>query len=172
MMCGTGMLGLLMDWFVAIQSGAVVRDIIDLDPFVPEQLQRLSQKYPLDLQNTTTIYHFGYSVIEKRFRGFVYRSTTNFASQELEYQIRFKPAVDMSEITSLPADFIRVMSQQQQQDKQLPISNQVGIGGEIHFAILQHNSVHISCCHRFDTYEPDFATMLAHTEKNSVSHLS
>ncbi len=164
-LCGTGAFGLLMDWFVAIQSGAIVRDIIELDQFTPEQLQRLGEKYGLDEQHTTTIYHFGYSETEERFRGFVYRSTNAFASEELEYQIRLKPAVDIGEVTSLPADFIKAMKLQRQMDKQQPVSSQVGIGGEIHFAVLRPGSINITNCHRFEDYETDFTAMLENTSR-------
>ena len=44
-MCGTGAFRVIIDWFVAIQSKILVRDIPHLDEFTPALLRDIASKH-------------------------------------------------------------------------------------------------------------------------------
>jgi hypothetical protein len=154
-LCGTGALQLILDWYVMIQAGAHVRDMVHLNDFAPEALRTIAQRYASDNTGSTTIYHFAYDSAVERFRGFVYRSEKQFVSEELPRGIGTKPPlqVDLPESMELPNMFIDYVTRQRANDRAGSFEDRVGIGGEIHYAVLWPEQFVISPCYTFDDYE-------------------
>ena len=151
-MFATGIGDLATQWFVKLER-FLVRDIHHLDEFARPTLQELGRQFGLNESKTTTVYHIGYSEKESRYVGFAYRSTTDFASERLEYGLRTKPGVAGAVVESFPEDFVRLMQQQRTEDQALSAQDRVFIGGEIHTLILHQKTMTIQTIHRFNDYE-------------------
>lgn len=167
-MCGTGFMQLALNWFSFIQSRIIVRDIPHMDMYTKDGLlsvvQELSQEHQLDQIDQSkmgTIYHFGYCWDERRYRGFAYRSSNAFESEEIPYGLGIKPAnVEIEDFASLPQSFINIMRKQKEQDDNLPVEARVGIGGEIHFFVMTPNQMSLSVCYQFNDYEKRYSDIL------------
>jgi len=164
-MCGTGALPVIINWFVTIQSRIVVRDILGLDHFTPALLRGVSRQCNLPPETTTTIYHFGYSQTVKEYRAFVYRSVNNFASEVVPHGLRVKPPVQVEEPERLPEGFIQYIYRQREQDRQAPLKEQVGIGGEVQFLLMTPTRFQLVTCHRFEDFETQYQEMLRNCEQ-------
>jgi hypothetical protein len=168
-MCGTGVMLLVIDWFTFLLTKVLARDVVELDRLTPDALRSLAEQYDLDSELTVTIYHFGYCEPEERYRGFAYRSTSNFASDELPYGIGTKPPLSDVRIQSLPEDFIKMINQQRLEDRNNPVDEQVGIGGDVHFFVMTTEYMALQRCHRFDDYEENYREMVeAHKQTKSM----
>ncbi|MEK6663215.1 MAG: hypothetical protein AABY73_05035 [Pseudomonadota bacterium] len=157
LIAGTGLANLINGWFTYISSLSDLSDIDDLYLFAPNVLQASVAAAGGLGEITTTLYHFGYSKIEARYVGYAYRSTANFQSERLQYALGFKPQVrvEAPENIEFPRFMIEIILEQQRQDLLLPIDQQVGIGGEIEFAVLADGSTNIETVHRFASYESE-----------------
>ena len=150
-----------------VRSQIIATDIEHLDQYTPEALQNLSEHFP-DLDDiTATIYHFGYSERKNRFLCHVYRSTSDWNSEQILEGIGVKPAInyDFGEKFTLPGSFIDLIKLQRENDLNMPTDKRVGIGGDIHFIVMDRAGINISKCHRFESYEEDLNTMCAEIEK-------
>lgn len=158
---GTGH-GLFIDeWMAMARGGIIARDIDHLNLYTPGCLRKIAEKYP-ELSNiSVTIYHFGFSNERNRFLCYVYRSSSQFEAEEILFGVGIKPAIEykIEDNFELPKKFIEIMKLQQKEDFGLPISERIGIGGDIHFLHMTEQGIHISCCHRFDTYEKEYEQM-------------
>ena len=159
-MCGTGLMQFVIDWFVCIQTSVIARDVPHLNNYTSEQLRVIAVKYKLISDLTSTIYHFGYSAAEQCYKGFAYRSKTNFVSEELEYGFGIKPPVEYKPIQSLPNGFIEMTERQRIEDKEKPTEQQVGIGGDIHLFVMTPEQMLLTRCHRFKDYDSFYNKML------------
>ena len=63
------------------------------------------------------------------------------------------------ELNNIPDDIIRIMRDQKEQDDQLPLGQRLGIGGEIHLAVITQNQVNIFNIHTFEDYDSCFHQM-------------
>jgi len=166
-MCGTGDMNIILDWFVALnayyygQSGRHL-GLPHVNDGAPAVLSGIALKYEHLKAGSTTIYHFGFDETEKRFRGFAFRSTNEFAMDEIPYGLGAKPFGE--ELAPLlygsggpPTvnSIIRVMEEQKRRDEALPAEDRVGVGGEIHLLTMSENRQTLWACHRFK----DRATM-------------
>lgn len=68
-MCGTGNLDLILEWYTTIQKNVISYDIDYFSDLTSDTLKKLKAKYPSEA--TTTIYQFGYSH-EKKPLGVLY----------------------------------------------------------------------------------------------------
>ncbi|MDP8237941.1 MAG: hypothetical protein P9X24_02515 [Candidatus Hatepunaea meridiana] len=163
LMCGTGIVPFVVNWYIKIQTGIIAKDIEYLGNFTPKCLRELwHQCADITERYTSTIYHFGYSWHDNSCKGFAFRSTNNFALEELQYSISVKPALAITEIAKikeLPRDIIKIMYKQKEEDDKLPFEQRLGIGGEIHFAHLTPHQTTIQVCHRFNDYESNYKQM-------------
>ena len=68
-----------------------------------------------------------------------------------------KPPIEITPIDDIrfPDFLIQIMVKQQARDCQLPVANQVGIGGEIEFVALSERSIRVETVYRFDSYEAE-----------------
>jgi hypothetical protein len=154
---GTGLANLINGWFSYVSLLQQVGDIDRLNELAP-QVVRSSVEAVGGLGSiTTTLYHFGYSKVEARYIGFAYRSTSEFRSERLPYALGLKPYVPVAPTDNIefPGFLIGIILEQQRQDRLLPVDEQVGIGGEIEFAVLSGGVTRIETVHRFATYESE-----------------
>ena len=157
LIAGTGLANLISGWFDHVSSSLRVVDIDDLDKITP-QVVKASVDAAGGLGDiTTTLYHFGYSRTEGRYVGYAYRSTSNFQSERLQYALGLKPQVPVAPTDNIqfPGFLIDIVVQQQRYDRSLPADQQVGIGGEIEFAVLSEGATRIETVHRFISYESE-----------------
>jgi hypothetical protein len=158
---GTGVGQFIIDWFRYVNMHMIVRNMAHLDEFAPTQLRELwgSQPEALRANATSTVYEFGYCAEEARFRGFAYRSEKNFVSESLPYAMGIKPALEPGEISTLPADFVRVARLQRDADRAKVVEDQVGVGGDLFFLHITAEGMTLNQCYRFDDYEDAYEEM-------------
>ncbi|MCZ4348039.1 hypothetical protein [Devosia neptuniae] len=132
---GTGYASFIVTWSMHANTNFCVRDIPHLDVFAAEVLSEMYQQFSDErgLSGSTTLYHFGYDRVERRMRVFVYRSSSNFQSEELAYGYAVKPPIDASsfEIRSFPDDYLPIIEAQKAADEALPVEERVGVGGHM-----------------------------------------
>lgn len=169
--CGTGAVDLILDWYILIEKQIVARDIYKLDKLAPEQLNKLAQKYMLNESNTSaTIYQFGFSEAYGRFKGFAYRSENNFRSETLNDGFGLKP--QSPEIIQYYNELFRargtidldllieLMKYQKINDGEKDKTERVGIGGSIHLCRLDKYKQFLWECYAFEDYEEMWNKML------------
>ncbi len=107
--------------------------------------------------STATLYHFGYSEEKSQYIGYAYRSENDFKSEKLQYGLGIKPVVQIESTNCIqfPDFLIKIIHEQQKYDKKQPITHQVGIGGEIDYAVLKDGKVSIKTVDRFESYEKE-----------------
>ena len=168
--CGTGCLNLISEWFIFVQNQVVAQDLYYLDKISPENLQKLYKKieHHWGAVCSSTIYHFGYIEREEKFVGFAYRSEHDFKSEQLIYSLGVKPrykevvdiAIDEIKNKGLPDTFVEIIKKLKSIDDKLPVSERSGIGGEVHFFMLTQKEMFCCVCYRFEDYDQVFETML------------
>jgi hypothetical protein len=135
LICGTGIMQFIVEWYCTAVTSILATDMVHLDEFAPDIIRSLYQKYQADPDReiTSTIYHMGLDRSERRFVGFAYRSTADFAGERLEYGIGLKPDPEDASlaITHFPSDFIAIAEMQKLKDETKPLVKRVGIGGEL-----------------------------------------
>lgn len=158
---GTGLASLITGWFHFVNGSMVVRDIDHLNTFTPGSLRRAETECQGTGLTTTTLYHFGYSTLEKRYVGYAYRSTKNWESDRLPDALGLKPVVHVPPIDDIQFSqfLIDIVSEQRRQDLLLPLSERVGIGGDIQFVVLENGVVTVSTVHHFESYESEYKQM-------------
>lgn len=159
LICGTGIMNFIANWVAYVQTNIVAKDIDHLSIYTPDPLRGLWQKFHFTEKQTSTIYYFGYSKTDRRFKGYAFRSTNRFELEELQYSVGIKPPVPNMELKEIPVDIIRIMCCQKEQDDLLPLGQRIGIGGEIHFAVLTTSQINLLVLHRFDDYETCYHQM-------------
>jgi hypothetical protein len=159
---GTGLAPLINGWFHFVNGCMVVRDIDHLNPSAPRLLRDAAARCLGTDLTTTTMYHFGYSAIDNRYVGYAYRSAENWEPDRLQDALGVKPVVDVQPTDKIqfPEFFINIVKEQRRRDLLLPLSDRIGIGGDIQFVILENGVVTISNVHRFDSYESDYELMV------------
>ncbi len=164
---GTGHASLINGWFQHILINFQIAAIDHINAEAPKIL-RASVTANGGLSGlTATIYHFGYSLVERKYIGFAYRSTKDFQSERLPYDcLGSNPEIkfELPENIAIPSLFIDLMKQQQLADKSLTIDQPVGIGGEVEFVVLRDQKIHIETAYRFDSYinEAEYIESRAH----------
>jgi hypothetical protein len=154
---GTGHAGFINGWFQQIQANFQGATIDELNEEAPS-IFRASVSAEGGLCGlTATIYHFGYSVREQRYAGYAYRSEHSFRSDRLQYALGFKPVVPVmpNDDIRFPDFLIDIVLEQQRQDRLQPITERVGIGGEIEFVAMSDRVIHVETVHRFSSYEAE-----------------
>ena len=152
---GTGLANFINGWFSYVQTLSRVGDVDDLNAIAPQILKASADAAAGLGAFTTTIYQFGYSRSRGRYVGYAYRSTADFKSEHLPYALGLKPHVPVppTDDIQFPECLIDIIVRQQQHDRSHPIEQQLGIGGEIEFAVLAGRTTRIETVHRFPSYE-------------------
>ncbi len=154
---GTGHAGLIYGWFQHVRGNLSGVSIDDLNQVTPEILRTsVNAKGGLD-GLTATIYHFGYSPRQMQYVGFAYRSKHTFRSESLEYSLGFKPVVKIPQCEEIcfPDFLIQIILEQQKQDDLQPLTDRVGIGGDIEFVVMSGRKIQVERVHRFASYEAE-----------------
>jgi hypothetical protein len=154
---GTGHAGFINGWFQHLQANLSGATIDDLNAEVPN-IFRASVSAEGGLSGlTATIYHFGYSAREDRYAGYAYRSERDFRSDRLQYALGYKPVVPVTPNDDIrfPDFLMDIILEQQRQDWLLPITERLGIGGEIEFVVMSDRAIHVETVHRFSSYEAE-----------------
>lgn len=147
LIAGTGISGFSNEWALQVSTRMNVRGIENLNYHTPSELRDLwknyNKKFPELEDLTTTVYQFGISEESEKIVSFVYRSTSNFESEEQSYGIGVKPECEILEgdlITTIPI----MMQNQRDLQQEYPPNERVCIGGEI---IAYHLTK--DCCRTF-----------------------
>lgn len=164
--CGTGLLNAIVDWYSVVETAMVVHDFEGLRRFAPKALRNLWARYSESSGGPVTIYHFGFDELSNCCRGVAFRSSSDFEPEEImQNALLVKPAIpDMQpiDIDSLPESFIELMTLQQNWSRQNAFND---IGGEVIFCVLTPLSIMISACHRFEDFEELWGEMLANLNR-------
>ena len=160
---GTGHGSMVADWMHYARCNVIATDIDHLNEYTPDSLRQIAENHPELQWVSATVYHFGFSNGRGRFLAYAYRSTNNWESEEIADGIGVKPQIDflVDESFQLPAAFIELIKRQRDQDLSLAPEERVGIGGDIHFVIMNTDGIHVSRCYRFPSYQEDFEAMCA-----------
>lgn len=154
---GTGHADFINGWFQHLQANYQGATIDDLNAEAPS-IFRASVSAEGGLSGlTATIYHFGFSVREYQYAGYAYRSEHSFRSDRLQYGLGLKPVVPVTPNDDIrfPDFLIDIVLEQQRQDRLQPITERVGIGGEIEFVVMSDHAIHVETVHRFTSYESE-----------------
>lgn len=164
---GTGHGSFVAEWMHHARSNVIATDIDHLNQYTPDRLRQIAANHADLARITATIYHFGFSNARNRFLAYAYRSTKNWESEEILDGIGVKPPIDFlpGKSFELPATFIELIERQRKQDRSLPPDQRVGIGGDIHFVVMNRGGIHVSRCYRFPSYEQDFEAMCTRLDK-------
>jgi len=174
-LCGTGLIQTIMDWHVYIQ-GQIIGNTMNIpNKIAPSELNTIHSKYG---QADATIYHFGFSPEENRIKGYAFRSTNDFASEELSDGIGIKPHDD--EIISYINEsldtykgnikklFIEIIKLQKKIDDEGDPKKRLGIGGSIHMYRLNKDYQFLWECYNFDDYNETYNKMLNNKEISRI----
>jgi len=120
-LCGTGNQGLVLDWFVKVETQIIARDVVFLDQIAPTLLPEIAAQNP---PGDTTIYHFGFDRAGT-LGGYAYRSPKNFASEPLAKGFGIKPpSPDLvawfpaaAVQQGIPAAFVELIRRQREEEE-------------------------------------------------------
>jgi len=173
--CGTGNMQAIIDWFGWVQKNIVANGIYQLDELSKKALRDFMKNANSD--NFCTIYQFGLHEIDNKFHGFAYRSTNNYESEEIKQGIGVKPADAFKTVDSgtdlspyMPAgasveEFLtRIMKQQKEYDSLLGVEERLGIGGIIQIVYLNRDSMVIKNHKYFDDFDATHEEILSNLE--------
>ncbi|WP_413460515.1 hypothetical protein [Herbaspirillum huttiense] len=154
---GTGHAGFINGWLQFLQAHFRETTIDDLDAEVPGILCASVEAVGGLDGLTATIYHFGYSIKECKYVGYVYRSERNFRSERLQEGLGYKPVIPIatSDDIRFPDFLIGIILEQQRRDNLQPITERVGIGGEIEFVVMSDRLINVETVYRFSSYESE-----------------
>jgi hypothetical protein len=139
---GTGLPGFLDHWLVAINASPV-RGIDALNEQAQAGLLNVLRTYTKQfpgMNETTSVYHFGFSEDTGVIHSFAYKSEELFEPRQIECGLYVKPDVPEDAIptdTLYPSDFPKIMAAQRAIQKKLPKEIRVSIGGEIQMHHLE-----------------------------------
>jgi hypothetical protein len=169
--CGTGNMGAIIDWYSFVQKNILSNGIYQLNELSKKAIPQFMKEHNED--NSCTIYQFGLHELDDKFHGFAYRSTNNFQSEEIQYGFGIKPPdafkdengmIDFDTISSLstkPEEVLAaVMRIQKDYDDKLDIDKRLGIGGKIEILYLSRDSMVIRNYDVFDDYDEIYGQML------------
>lgn len=134
---GTGLPGFLDHWLVAVNASPV-RGIDALNEHAQagllNVLRTFKNQFP-STNETSSVYHFGFSEDSGVVQSFAYKSEELFEPRQIAYGLYVKPYVPEDTIpkdTLHPSEIPRIMAAQRAFQAKLPKEARVSIGGEIH----------------------------------------
>jgi len=136
--CGTGNMQAIIDWFGWVQRNIVANGIYQLNYLLKKAMYNFMKDANGD--NFCIIYQFGLHEIDDKFRGYAYRATNNFESEEIKQGIGVKPTdvfetkngeIDLSsympEGASIEEILINIIERQKEYNSSLDIVERLGI---------------------------------------------
>ncbi len=167
--CGTGDLDLLVDWYIKIQKEIIANNITTLDKITTSQLIQLHKNN----NTTSTIYHFGYDNIISEFVGFAYRSTNMFKSEKLVYGFAVKPGEgveemlsELTEVEDQLTHFLSIIPNQKLIDDEKESLNRLGIGGMVISYHMTYDKSIITELYKFSDFKRNYDEMLNNLRNN------
>jgi hypothetical protein len=157
LVAGTGHADFINRWFEYLRAHLTSTSIEELNSIAPV-IFRASVGPEGGLDGlTVTIYHFGYSAAEKRYIGYAYRSEKKFEPDRLPDALGFKPVISIEPTDDIrfPDYLVEIVLEQQRHDNGNPLTERVGIGGEIEFIVMADRTIRVSTVHRFSCFEAD-----------------
>jgi hypothetical protein len=157
----------------------IVRGIDNLDYHAPGGLASVWAGFKQEASdpdniNTSTVYHFGFSEATGSVRSFVYRSTNDWRSEQLDYGLGLKPECTIPDNFRFPEDIRTMMDEQRAIQRSRPDSQRVYIGGQIQVHCLSQDGYAVWTLGRFDDYDADelgiYENFRARQESGSSKH--
>lgn len=164
LICGTGNMGAIIDWFAWVENNIVANGIYQLNELTQQTIKVFMDEH--NGINLCTIYQFGLHELDRKFHGYAYRSTNDFKSEEIEQGIGVKPPdafltqeghLDLTSFTSETSSFeeilCNIMLQQKEYDDSLDKSKRLGIGGIVQIVIMCRDNIVIRNYKYFDDFD-------------------
>jgi hypothetical protein len=163
---GIGLDGFLDHWLVAVNAEPV-RGIDSLNEHAQagllNVLRTFKKQFP-GMNETTSIYHFGFSENTGVIQSFAYKSEEQFEPRQIAYGLYVKPSVPEDMIprdTLHPGDIPRIMAAQRAIQAKLPKEARVSIGGEMHMHHLEQAGYESYRLGQFEDYAETRRAILA-----------
>lgn len=158
--CATGLATFYSYWVTSVNSDLVANSIDELATSSQDKLIELWEwyqvQYPGYEDKTTTIYHFGYSSVDEKMKGYAHRSTNDFIAEPIIYGTGTKPECELPtgqyELVKIIPD---LMKKQIVDQEALPKEDRVYIGGEINAIYLTKDRCNCFKIGEFETYQED-----------------
>jgi hypothetical protein len=139
---GIGLDGFLDHWLVALNAEPL-RGIDTLNEHAQagllNVLRSFKKQFP-GMDETASVYHFGFSENTGVIQAFAYKSEEQFEPRQIAYGLYLKPSVPEDAIPQdilHPSDIPRIMAAQRAIQAKLPKEARVSIGGEIQMHHLE-----------------------------------
>lgn len=156
---GTGVAGFLGRWFVQINDRMVVRGVDHVDYHTPRTLAAVwrehRQEFAIPASAATAIYHFGFSEETGQVHSFVYKSKSNFRSEQLRHGLGVEPECSIPKEYELPTDIKSMMLEQRAIQASRPKPDRISIGGEIQIHHLTERGFRILTVDKFEDHDAD-----------------
>lgn len=169
--CGTGNMGAIIDWFSFVEKNIVANGIYQLNLLTQQVICDFMNEH--NGENSCTIYQFGLHEIDNKFYGYAYRSTNEFNSEEINKGIGVKPPdafinksgeLDFNDIntnnSSIDDLLYEIMLKQKIYDDTRNENDRLGIGGIVQVLYLTKDNIVIKNYKYFDDYEEKHTQML------------
>lgn len=151
---GFGAEGFTNEWARIVSTKMVVNGILNLDYHTPAALRDLWVEFSRDLpeNRVAKVYQFGISEVTNRVASFLYRSDNGFESEEVGYGTAVFPDCSIPHgniIQAIPD----MMSEQRDNQLELPKDSRLSIGGEIYGLYLSDDGCNSFKIGEFDDYD-------------------
>lgn len=165
--CGTGCLGPIIDWYAFILKHLTVRDIGGLNKVAPRHLRDIYAGYG-SKRSATAIIQFGFIPEDGCYYGCAFRSDDGFSREELPPGIGLNPEHETataffrkieSGLDPLPL-LIDICKQQKIRDDTLPPEKRLGIGGSLFSYTMVKKMCKMREIHVFNDKDDRFKEML------------
>jgi hypothetical protein len=170
----TGLPAFLDHWLVEVNASPV-RGIDALNEHAQAGLLNLlrafKKQFP-NLNEPTSVYHFGFSEDTGAIQSFAYKSEEMFEPRRIECGLYVKPNVPEDAIprdTLHPADFTRIMAAQRAIQAKLPKEARVPIGGEIQMHHLEQAGYKSYRLGQFEDYAETRRAILSDRAPSAIS---
>nr|WP_321442945.1 hypothetical protein [uncultured Cohaesibacter sp.] len=133
---GSGAAGVSSRWIQHINDRMLLSGIHNLAYHAPSALQKIwneyRQEFDIPSSVTSTIYHLGISDEDDNCMvGYINRSTSGFASEQMDYGWRYRPDCTWPEGETDALKMVQMMMQEQRElQAERPLSERIQIGGE------------------------------------------
>lgn len=165
----TGVANVGQEWTQWVQSRMLARDIDMLDLHTPEALRSVHEQLKCPDDATATIYHLGFSPESDKYVGYVYRSTSDYESEELPesgFAIKPQPAdIEAMEPPGGADEIIALAESVRASEGAKPRGERIYIGGELILTQLHEHVITATKIHQFADFEEAWLAMNANLNR-------
>jgi hypothetical protein len=165
----TGVANVGQEWMQCVQSRTLATDIDMVDLHAPDALRAVCEELDCPDDETSTIYHLGFSPNANAYVGYVYRSTNDFQSEEMIPSFRIKPDPPDGVGTESPSaeeEIIALAEAIRANEDTKPRGERIYVGGELVITTLASNVIASRKIHRFADFDEQWLTMNANPNLN------